>query len=131
MYSCRSCTHKRSGILLKLFNSVMQTARFVTFEDDSAVERVFGAGRMHTIGGKSVEVKPATPRGSGPTGLAMGRGFAMVLPGRGMTRGGFAEMAPAAATAYAGAPYQGYAGMVPYAAGGRLAQPMVCLSLQL
>ena len=99
--------------------------RFVTFEDDSAVERVFGAGRMHTIGGKSVEVKPATPRGSGPTGIAISRGFPMVLPGRGMAaRGGFAEMAPAAAAGYPGAPYQGYAGMVPFATGGRL-QPMV------
>ena len=107
---------------------VIAFARFVTFEDDSAVERVFGAGRMHTIGGKSVEVKPATPRGSGPTGLAMGRGFAMVLPGRGMTRGGFAEMAPATAAAYPGGPYQGYAGMVPYATGGRL-QPMVRIPL--
>ena len=100
------------------------SCRFVTFEDDSAVERVFGAGRMHTIGGKSVEVKPATPRGSGPTGIAISRGFPMVLPGRGMARSGFAEMAPAAATGYPGAPYQGYAGMVPYATGSRL-QPMV------
>ena len=99
--------------------------RFVTFEDDSAVERVFGAGRMHTIGGKSVEVKPATPRGSGPTGIAMSRGFPMVLPGRGMARAGFAEMTPAAAAGYPGGPYQGYAaGMVPYATGGRI-QPMV------
>ncbi len=79
---------------------------------------------MHTIGGKSVEVKPATPRGSGPTGIAISRGFPMVLPGRGMARGAFAEMAPAAAAGYPGTPYQGYAGMLPYAAGGRL-QPMV------
>ncbi len=114
--------HHPTGLLNRLTSCAL--SRFVTFEDDSAVERVFGAGRMHTIGGKSVEVKPATPRGSGPTGLAMGRGFAMVLPGRGMARGGFAEMAPATAAAYPGGPYQGYAGMVPYASGGRL-QPMV------
>ena len=42
--------------------------RFVTFEDDSAVDQVFGGGPMHEISGKKVEVKAATPRGSGPQG---------------------------------------------------------------
>ena len=43
--------------------------RFVTFEDDSAVDQVFGGGPMHEISGKKVEVKAATPRGSGPQGM--------------------------------------------------------------
>lgn len=39
--------------------------RFVTFEDDSAVEKVFAMGNMHELAGKRVEIKTATPRGSG------------------------------------------------------------------
>lgn len=46
--------------------------RFVTFEDDSAVEKVFTTGTMHDISGKRVEVKTATPRGSGPVGRGAG-----------------------------------------------------------
>ena len=40
--------------------------RFVTFERDSSVEQVFQVGSMHELSGKRVEVKSATPRGSGP-----------------------------------------------------------------
>jgi len=50
---------------------------FVTFEDDSSVERVFQAGSMQTLAGKTVEIKTATPRGSGPVqggGRGGGRG---------------------------------------------------------
>lgn len=39
---------------------------FVTFERDSSVEQVFQVGSMHELSGKRVEVKSATPRGSGP-----------------------------------------------------------------
>lgn len=39
---------------------------FVTFERDSSVEQVFSMGSMHELSGKRVEVKSATPRGSGP-----------------------------------------------------------------
>lgn len=39
---------------------------FITFEEDGAAERVFQVGVMHDIRGKRVEVKPATPKGSGP-----------------------------------------------------------------
>lgn len=39
---------------------------FVTFERDSSVEQVFQTGSMHELSGKRVEVKSATPRGSGP-----------------------------------------------------------------
>lgn len=39
--------------------------RFVTFEEDSAVESVFAAGNMQELAGKRVEIKTATPRGSG------------------------------------------------------------------
>ena len=35
------------------------------------MEKVFAAGTMHDLAGKRVEVKTATPRGSGPMG---GRG---------------------------------------------------------
>lgn len=38
---------------------------FVTFEEDTSAERVFAAGQMHELGGKNVEVKPATPKGTG------------------------------------------------------------------
>jgi len=50
---------------------------FVTFEEDSSAERAFAAGPMHEISGKQVEVKPATPKGTGPqpsTRIAAGRG---------------------------------------------------------
>ncbi len=40
--------------------------RFVTFERDASVEQVFQVGSMHELSGKRVEVKSATPRGSGP-----------------------------------------------------------------
>eukprot|EP00877_Chromochloris_zofingiensis_P001906 jgi/Chrzof1/11716/Cz06g06190.t1 len=63
---------------------------FITFEEESSVIKVFQAGPMHEISGKKVEVKNATPKGSGPQGrgitpggrgalLPGGRGF---LPGR-------------------------------------------------
>ena len=47
------------------------------------MDRVFAKGRMHELAGKSVEVKRATPKGSGP---AFGRGvpmqrWALLCPG--------------------------------------------------
>ncbi|GBF90957.1 heterogeneous nuclear ribonucleoprotein-like [Raphidocelis subcapitata] len=45
---------------------------FVTFDDETAVHRVFGAGPMHELAGKRVEVKSATPKGSGPQGRGAG-----------------------------------------------------------
>ena len=47
---------------------------FVTFEDESAVQKVFDAGQMHELGGKQVEVKNATPKGSGPQSAGRGTG---------------------------------------------------------
>ena len=38
------------------------------------MDRVFAKGRMHELAGKSVEVKRATPKGSGPS---FGRGIPM------------------------------------------------------
>lgn len=61
-----SPAHPRLQVLL-----IHSLYRFVTFEEDSAVEKVFTAGTMHELAGKRVEVKTATPRGSGPLG---GRG---------------------------------------------------------
>jgi heterogeneous nuclear ribonucleoprotein A1/A3 len=55
--------------------------RFVTFDDDSSVDRVFAAGQMHDVAGKQVEVKSATPRGTGTAGAARGASG---------SRGGFA-----------------------------------------
>lgn len=37
----------------------------MTFAEDASAENVFAAGTMHDLGGKKVEVKPATPKGSG------------------------------------------------------------------
>ncbi len=48
---------------------------FVTFAEESSVDKVFTAGQMHELGGKQVEVKSATPKGSGPqSGRGSGRG---------------------------------------------------------
>lgn len=54
---------------------------FVTFDDEDSVAKVFTAGSMHELGGKQVEVKSATPKGSGPQA---GRG----MGGRGPPYGG-------------------------------------------
>lgn len=68
---------------------------FVTFGEESSVEKVFAAGQMHELGGKQVEVKSATPKGSGPqSGRGGGRGTVSAggYGGRGYGggRGGFA-----------------------------------------
>eukprot|EP00873_Tetraselmis_striata_P007356 jgi/Tetstr1/427620/TSEL_017745.t1 len=50
---------------------------FVTFETESSVEKVFAGGYMHTLAGKQVEVKTATPRGQqGQNQRDSGRGGA-------------------------------------------------------
>jgi heterogeneous nuclear ribonucleoprotein A1/A3 len=41
---------------------------FVTFIEDGSAMAAYEAGTMHEVGGKQVEVKPATPKGTGPTG---------------------------------------------------------------
>ncbi len=38
----------------------------MTFEEEAPVEKVFAAGPLQEVAGKTVEVKPATPKGSGP-----------------------------------------------------------------
>lgn len=38
----------------------------MSFEQEESVQKVFAAGQMHQLGGKQVEVKNATPKGSGP-----------------------------------------------------------------
>lgn len=74
---------------------------------------------MHSIGGKQVEVKPATPRGSGPVGMPMAARYPGPVPGGGMGRG-FGEMVPMGA----GFPGGAYAGMLPFGPGSRM-QAMV------
>lgn len=59
---------------------------FVTFEEDGIVAKVFEAGSIHELGGKKVEVKSATPKGSGPVGSRL----ALVAPAGGL--GGAAIM---------------------------------------
>ena len=46
--------------------------RFITYDEEGAIEKVFAQGRMHELAGKSVEVKRATPKGTGPS---LGRGL--------------------------------------------------------
>ncbi|CAK0784243.1 hypothetical protein CVIRNUC_007447 [Coccomyxa viridis] len=45
---------------------------FITYDEEGAIEKVFAQGRMHELAGKSVEVKRATPKGTGPS---LGRGL--------------------------------------------------------
>lgn len=62
----------------------------MTFAEDSSAEAVFAAGSMHDLGGKRVEVKPATPKGSGSLGRPSGSSSAPPRPGTagGGARGG-------------------------------------------
>lgn len=90
--------------------------RFITYEEEAAIEKVFAKGRMHELAGKSVEVKRATPKGTGP---AVGRsqiwrGFegrperaALELPGLGsQPQGWTAYGSPPMMSAYGVAGYQ-------------------------
>jgi len=83
---------------------------FITFEDESSVQKVFAAGSHHEIAGKRVEVKNATPKGSGPQGRGDVRGL---LPGRGYPGGrGYGEMGFGMGPGYHIAP--GYVPVGPY-----------------
>ncbi|KAG2431322.1 hypothetical protein HYH02_013451 [Chlamydomonas schloesseri] len=90
---------------------------FVTFAEEPSVEKVFAAGQMHELGGKQVEVKSATPKGSGPqAGRGAGRGAVSAggaYGGRGYGGGGRGGY-------YQGQGYGGYGyGAFPgYGAGG-------------
>jgi heterogeneous nuclear ribonucleoprotein A1/A3 len=76
---------------------------FITFEDEASVASVFNAGSMQELGGKKVEVKTATPKGSGPIGrgpagmaatAALGRGITLPAgASRGIMPGRFGEFA--------------------------------------
>lgn len=95
---------------------------FVTFAEESSVEKVFAAGQMHELGGKQVEVKSATPKGSGPqSGRGGGRG-AVAGYGRGPYGqggrggyGGYGYGGYGAQGGYGGFP--GYPGYQGYGAG--------------
>ncbi|KAI3436074.1 hypothetical protein D9Q98_002132 [Chlorella vulgaris] len=68
---------------------------FVTFAEDSSAENVFAAGTMHDLGGKKVEVKPATPKGSGSLGRPGAGSGSSVRPGGGAAMpGGSRQMPP-------------------------------------
>ena len=51
------------------------------------MDKVFSAGSMHELNGKQVEVKNATPKGSGPQGAGRGR-VGLGAGGRGPIMGG-------------------------------------------
>lgn len=59
---------------------------FITFEEDQSAYTVFREGMMHIIKGKRVEVKPATPKGSGSQ---VGKGKASFKSEQGRTSGEF------------------------------------------
>lgn len=89
---CPTGAHK-TLLWLPLFPLCTYAPRFITFAEESSVAAVFGAGSMQEINGKRVEVKAATPKGSGPVGrgAAMGpmagRGMGYAYPPRGMLPG--------------------------------------------
>lgn len=65
---------------------------FITFEEEESVEKVFSAGNMHELNGKKVEVKNATPKGSGPQGgRGGGRGYVQGRGGYSGGRGGYGD----------------------------------------
>ncbi|KIY99006.1 putative RNA-binding protein [Monoraphidium neglectum] len=87
---------------------------FITFEEEASVHRVFNAGPMHELAGKRVEVKSATPKGSGPQGR--GGGVALA-PGGGAGRGAMGVLGAAASGGVYAGPAGGY-GMGGYMAPG-------------
>lgn len=79
--------------------------RFVAFEDEASVQAVFAAGSIQEIAGKRVEVKTATPKGSGP----IGRGPGLLLGQRlGMPGAAVAGRYPEGMTPYPGLGPAGY-----------------------
>jgi heterogeneous nuclear ribonucleoprotein A1/A3 len=85
---------------------------FITFQEEDAVDRVFTAGTMHEINGKRVEVKTATPKGTGSlrlqqqqqaAALAVAGGTAIGTPARGPMGG--PVMVPSMIPARPGGPY--------------------------
>lgn len=87
---------------------------FVTYEEDSSAESVFSAGTMHEIGGKRVEVKPATPKGSGPQAPPRAAAPRGRPPSTGYEPSGMVPfggpMAPPGAPAYGAYSMYGYTG---------------------
>ncbi|PNW75795.1 hypothetical protein CHLRE_12g560300v5 [Chlamydomonas reinhardtii] len=100
---------------------------FVTFAEEPSVEKVFAAGQMHELGGKQVEVKSATPKGSGPqAGRGAGRGAVSAggaYGGRGYGggggggRGGYYQGQGYGGYGYGGFPGYGAGGFGGYGAG--------------
>lgn len=74
---------------------------FVTFEEEEAVQKVLENGQMHELGGKQVEVKNATPKGSGPQMGGRNSGY--------NGGGGGGGRGPAGGRGYGGRGYDQYA----------------------
>lgn len=92
---------------------------FVTFEDEASVQEVFKTGALHTVSGKQVEVKSATPKGSGPVASQTGGPRGMPVLGRTGYAGGAGRGATGMTGASMGRGYesygqQGYGGMPAY-----------------
>lgn len=81
--------------------------RFITYDEEGAIEKVFAHGRMHELAGKSVEVKRATPKGTGPS-LGRGivwRGYDQRADRAALEHAGMPTLSPCHAHADAGHPY--------------------------
>lgn len=77
------------------------------------MQKVFAAGSMHDLAGKRVEVKSATPKGSGP----QGRGGGILPAGMAAGRGAMGAMGAVAAPGMVGQ----FAGPAGYGIGGYMA----------
>ena len=69
MHQLRLCACLLGNVLRMI---IEMQCRFITYDEEGAIEKVFAQGRMHELAGKSVEVKRATPKGTGPS---LGRGL--------------------------------------------------------
>jgi hypothetical protein len=104
--------------------AVLAQCRFITFEEDAAVERVFAAGPMQELGGKRVEIKHATPKGAGSLGGSRtggpdrGGGSGSGAGAGGVRGQGYGRAAPLPFGQVPGSPY-GFS-MYPYPPGGQL-----------
>ncbi len=80
---CDACLMQPPTRTCRTCRAAPHPCSFVTFAEDASAEAVFAAGSMHDLGGKRVEVKPATPKGSGSLARPSGSSSAPPRPGGG------------------------------------------------